>query len=186
MGHHLILGELTDYLSGETLDDTDDERLRQQIARQLVEIGGFDRGQIQPRVMLRVQAGVKQAGVPVDFVIFEEASAAMLIKYGPGSIVTRHRPTLAMARLFGPKVVPLTVVTNGRDADVLDALTGKVIGSGMEAVPTHQQLLAYLATHPSKTVTDRQAEMAARIVYAFEVDGSCLCDDTICRIPTDG
>ena len=181
-GHHLILGELTDYLTGQTLDDTHDERLRQQIARLLVERGGFSRAGIQSRVMLQVQAGAKQARVPVDFVVFEARRAAMLIKYGPGSIVTRHRPTLALARLLGPAVVPLAVVTNGRDADVLDAISGKVVGSGLDAMPTRERLVAHLAASPPKAVTGRQADMAARIVYAFEVDGSCPCDDTICRL----
>ena len=36
-GHHLILGELTDYITGETLKDTHDERYRQQIARRLID-----------------------------------------------------------------------------------------------------------------------------------------------------
>ena len=35
-GHHLILGKLTDFISGEILDDTLDERHRQKIARLLV------------------------------------------------------------------------------------------------------------------------------------------------------
>ena len=181
-GHHLILGELTDYLTGKVLTDTHDERLRQQIARRLVERGGFSPDQIQARVMLQVQAGAKRARVPVDFVVSEDKRAVMLVKYGPGSIVTRHRPTLAMGKLLGPAVVPLAVVTNGRDADVLDAINGKVIGSGLDAIPTRKQLIAHLEASPLKAVTLRQAEMAARIVYAFEVDGSCLCDDTICRL----
>ncbi len=181
-GHHLVLGQLTDYLTGQTLDDTLDERLRQNIARLLVERGGFSRDRIQSQVMLQVRAGAKQARVPVDFVVFEARRAAMLIKYGPGSIVTRHRPTLALARLLGPAVVPLAVVTNGRDADVLDTTSGKVIGAGLDAMPTRQRLLDHLAAAPPKAVSDRQAEMAARIVYAFEVDGSCPCDDTICRL----
>lgn len=41
--HHLILGELTDYLTEETLADTHDERLRQKIVRHLVDTCGFDK-----------------------------------------------------------------------------------------------------------------------------------------------
>ena len=36
-GHHLILGTLTDVVTGETIDDTLDERYRQKIARLLLE-----------------------------------------------------------------------------------------------------------------------------------------------------
>ena len=36
-GHHLILGELIDFITGETLQDTHDERYLQKLARLLVE-----------------------------------------------------------------------------------------------------------------------------------------------------
>ncbi|MGR0480634.1 MAG: hypothetical protein ACTFAL_04315 [Candidatus Electronema sp. V4] len=36
-GHQLVYGSLRDYLTGELLPDTDDERFRQQLARLLVE-----------------------------------------------------------------------------------------------------------------------------------------------------
>ena len=185
-GHHLILGELTDYLTGQPCTDTHDERLRQQLARQLVEGGGYGRHQIRARVMLTVRADAKMARLPVDFVIHINEAPAMLIKYGPGSIVTRHRPSLAMARLLGPTVVPMVVVTNGRNADVLDGVSGRVLGSGLSAIPDRDRLQRHLAATPARAVRARQAEMAARIVYAFEVDGSCLCDDTICRTGPEG
>ena len=42
-GHHLILGELTDTITRETLADTHDERQRQKLARLLVEKKGYRR-----------------------------------------------------------------------------------------------------------------------------------------------
>ena len=39
--HHLVLGEMTDYLTGKTVEDNHDERLRQKIARFLVERKGY-------------------------------------------------------------------------------------------------------------------------------------------------
>ena len=31
-------------------------------------------------------------------------------------------------------------------------------------------------------IAAERAEMESRIIYAFEVDGSCPCDDSICRL----
>ena len=36
-----------------------------------------------------------------------------LLTFGPGSIVSRERPALAVARLVAPYQVPVVVVTNG-------------------------------------------------------------------------
>ena len=56
----------------------------------------------------------------------------MIVKYAPGSLVTRHRPALAASRLIAPYQVPVVVVTNGKDTNILDGSTGKVTGYGFE------------------------------------------------------
>ena len=69
----------------------------------------------------------------------------MVIRFGPGSLVSRERPTLAISRLIEPYQVPLAVVTNGQDAEVLDGETGRVVGRGLAAIPARPELTATLA-----------------------------------------
>ena len=87
-GHHLVLGKLVDFIKGVTLEDTHDERYRQKIARILVAEKGFEKTDIDPRLKLRVAAGDKRAVVIIDFVVKPVDPICMIIKYGPGSIVT--------------------------------------------------------------------------------------------------
>jgi hypothetical protein len=181
-GHHLVLGELIDRLTGEILPDTHDERYRQKIARFLVEDRGFSPEAIRPRRMLEVRAGTRGGRVPVDFVVEAAGRAAMMVKYGPGSLVTRHRSALAMGRLVADRPVPVVVVTNGEDADVLDGLAGKMRGSGWAAVPGRDALAEIAESADATPLSPERAEMEARIVYAYEIDGACPCDDTVCRI----
>ena len=98
-GHHLILGKLTDFISGETLDDTLDERHRQKIARLLVTQKGYLRSDISPRHKLEIRVDQKCAQLRISFTVTLKQRMAMIVHYGPGSLVTRHQPTLAMARL---------------------------------------------------------------------------------------
>jgi hypothetical protein len=184
-GHHLVYGQIEDFLTGQMLEDTDDQRFCQQIGRMLVEEKGYAKSQITPRFALMVAAGPKRAIIPIDFLVYLGDRCCILIKYGPGSLVTRHTPTLAAARLAAPYQVPLAVVTNGRHADVLDTATGKCIGSGFGAIPSKTDLSARVDRLTFAPVPAHQAQMAARILYAYEVDGSCPCDDTICRLPED-
>jgi hypothetical protein len=176
MAQPVVYGELTDIVSGTPLADTEDERLRQQIALRLLTECGFSPQQIQCRLRIPICVGEKRAEVPLDFLVSVQGVPAMMIKYGPGSIVTRHRPALALARLLGPRIVPVVAVTNGRDADVLESGRGRIIGSGLEAIPTREALERRLGDTPAVPVDSRQAEMAARIVYAFEIDGNCALD----------
>lgn len=181
-GHHLIMGQLTDFLSGEILLDTHDERLRQKIARFLVAEKGFAKGDIHARQPLIVAAGSRKGRLWVDFTVVVDGHTAMVVKYAPGSMVTRYRPSLAVSRLIAPYQVAVVVVTNGESADILDGLTGKLTASGLEGIPSRESLLARLARSNFASISPKQAEMEARILYAFEIDGSCPCDDSACRI----
>jgi hypothetical protein len=179
-GHHLVLGELIDFVTGETIPDTHDERYRQQLARLLVEHKGYSKNQIQPRFELRVAAENKQAILKIDFVVHLSERICMILKYGPGSLVTRHRPALAASRLVAPYQVPIAVVTNGEDADIIEGTTGKIISSGLESIPVQAELVQRAEKTDLDPISAKQAEMESRILYAFEVDGSCPCDDTVC------
>jgi len=181
-GHHLILGELKDILTHETLQDTHDERLRQGIAAILLDRKGFSREEIKPRQPLTLRAGEKCAIINIDFVIFIDNRACMMLKYGPGSLVSRHRPALATSRMLFGYQIPVVVVTNGIDADILDGASGKVIARGLETIPDRTALEKQVADQKFTPIQPDRAEKESRIAFAFEVDGSCPCDDTVCKI----
>ncbi len=181
-GHHLILGETTDFITGDPIPDTHDERYRQNIARLLVNKKSYDKSEIKPRHELLVRAGEKKAIIRIDFLITIKDRTLMIIKYGPGSITTRHRPALSASRLVAPYQVPVVVVTNGVDADILDGQTGKVISNGLDSIPLKQDLLNLSEKFIFGEIPECRAEAESRLLYAYEVDGSCPCDDTICRI----
>ena len=181
-GHHLVLGELVDFLSGKTVPDTHDERYLQKVARFMVERKGYDKQDLQPRCDLRLRAGRKCAIVPVDFVVGLQNHDAMIIKYGPGSLVTRRRPAMAASRLWAPYQIPIAVITNGEDAEILDGSSGRLLGTGFGSIPGRAQLLQIVSGHSFETISEERREMESRIMFAFEVDDSCPCDDTVCRL----
>ena len=181
-GHHLILGELVDFITSEKIQDTHDERYRQNIARLLVQHKGYLKKEIEPRRELLAKAGDKKAIVKIDYIINLSGKIYMIIKYGPGSLVTRIRPALAASRLVAPYQVPVVVVTNGEKAEIIEAATGKTIASELESIPTRSELLEVAKKTGFDQISTRQVEIESRILYAFEVDGSCPCDNTICRL----
>ena len=181
-GHHLILGELVDFITGETIEDTHDERYRQKLAHLLVEHKGYLKKEIEPGRKLFITAANKKAVLNIDYTIKLTGKICIILKYGPGSLVTRHRPALAASRLVAPYQVPLVVVTNGEDADILEGATGKVISTGLESIPEKVELIDKIANMHFDPISPKQAEMESKIIYAFEVDGSCMCDDSRCKL----
>jgi len=178
--HHLLLGRLVDCISGRTIDDTHDERYRQKIARLLLVTKGYKKTDILSNQSVMVNVDSRGAKVPVTFTVHIDGRAAMLIQYGPGSLVTRHRPTLALGRLAAPYPIPVVVVSNGEQADILDGATGRVLRTGLHQIPSRQELRRTAAEHTWNPISHRRAEMEARIVMAYEVDDRCPCDSDVC------
>ena len=106
----------------------------------------------------------------------------MVIKYGPGSIVTRRRSVLAASRLMAPYQIPIAVATNGEDAEILEGFTGKVISRGLETIPSKQELIERVRKDHFTAILADRAELESRILYCYEVDGSCPCDEDICKL----
>ena len=180
-GHHLILGTLKDRLTGQILQDTHDERYRQKIVEHLLAVCGYAPDEIEAARMVEVSAGDKKAQFPVDFIVTLHGVPMMVVRYGPGSLVTRHRSAQALCLVLGSFEMPVAVVTNGEKVDVLDGATGKVIGHGFEMIPLRADLVKVWDRGDRKAVSERRRGMANRLLYAYEVDGSCPCDTSICR-----
>ncbi|MGD2097462.1 MAG: hypothetical protein PVG35_07770, partial [Desulfobacterales bacterium] len=128
------------------------------------------------------EADDKKAVLKVDFVIRLAQRVSMVIKYGPGSLVTRRRSALAASRLIAAYQVPVVVITNGQDAEIISGQTGDVIATGLDAIPDKQDLTRRASATNFKPISKQQAEMESRILYCYEVDDSCECDEDICKL----
>jgi hypothetical protein len=174
--HHMIHGTLTDFVTGEALIDTDDERYRQKLARLLVEEKGYAKSELEPRRRIETLFSGCFVVSKIELVIRLSNRPLMLLRYGPGSLVTRERPTLAAARVLEEStVIPVAVITNGEDAEIMDTLTGKVIGTGLGAIPDRASLAALASGQPvlPGLPADRR-EKELRILNAFDVEGCCV------------
>lgn len=178
--HHLILGKLYDFLTGVEMTDTLDERYCQKIAEKLVLEKGFDKADIVANKRIEISAGGKKAGIKIDFLIHYQHKIVGLIQYAPGSLVTRRLSTLALSRIIRPYQIPVVVITNGEDAEILSGETGKVTASGLENLPHKADLIQNYGSFSFRPIPDVIRDQASKIVFAFEVDDACPCDSDVC------
>ena len=87
--HHLILGETVDFITGQTIVDTHDERARQRIARFLVEEKGYSKDDIDVRRKIELTVDGNKGTSRVDFVIRIAGRAFAVVIFGPGSTVRK-------------------------------------------------------------------------------------------------
>ena len=118
----------------------------------------------------------------VDFIVRVGGRSSMIIKYGPGSLVTRERPALAIARILESYVIPFTVVTNGEDAELLNTTSGKVTATGINSIPDKKSLLKERGDIPFTRLSPEQVEAEKRILSAYDyLEHSLECDDDWCE-----
>jgi hypothetical protein len=183
--HHLVLGEMTDFITGEKRIDTLDERYRQKIAKYLVHNLGYSKNQILQNQAITIRADQRTATIRMDFLITEHDRTCMMIKYAPGSLVTRRLSNLALSRMIHPYQIPFVVTTNGEDAEIINGLTGKVLGQGLSAIPSKEGIMGMDLGEYFPGISDILFEKASRIAYAYEVDGACPCDTDVCMLEPD-
>lgn len=174
-GHHIVYGELQDYLTGETLKDTDDERIRQELARLLVEELGYAPEELEPRLSIASAFNGSLVESRIELCARIEGKRLFILRYGPGSLVTREKAAIAAARILEPEYrIPLAVVTNGRDAELLETEKGRVLATGMGAIPSRSAAASLRQSLNFEPYTDStKREQALRILNLFDQEVCC-------------
>ena len=174
--HHYIYGTLNDYLTGEELTDTDDERIRQALSRMMVEEMHYHKDDLQPRQYIDTFFARCFVRSVIELTVCLAGRQLLILRYGPGSLVSRERAAIAAARVLNPSCcIPLAVVTNGEDAELLDTSTGKILGYGLQSIPDRSTALLMLANQeilPPPQGMKREREL--RILNAFDVERCCI------------
>jgi hypothetical protein len=159
---------IIDFITGQIFIDTDDERIRQTIERFLIEEKGYLKIDIEVDRGFDIVLGDEMNRSKIDLIVSVEGKRFMIIKCARGSLVSREREILSCARILDLYQIPFAVVTNGEDAEVLDTISGEVIGNGLEAIPSKTKALEAIKKIEFKKLQDERIEKEKRIFLAFD------------------
>lgn len=172
--HHMIYGHCSDYITGERLVDTDDERFRQELARTMVEEKGWPKDDVEMRLTIDTLFNKQFVSSKITMALSFEGRRCLIIRYAPGSLVTRERSAVAAARVLNEEYqIPLAVVTNGRDAELLDTYSGMVLAKGLAAIPTREEMARRFAELRFAPYDPKKRERELRVLNAFDVEVCC-------------
>jgi hypothetical protein len=129
---------LIDFITGESVPDVGAEANRQAVERFLVDDRGYPKDAIEVGPAIELTVNNEPYASRVDLVVRAAGTRFMAIKCAAGSLGSREREILAAARLLDRHQIPVSAVSDGKTAIVLDTLTGKTIGEGLAAIPDRQ------------------------------------------------
>ncbi len=142
------------------------------LIRMLVEEKNFSENEIETGLTITTKFNNETVVSRITLVVRLGDRRIMILRYAPGSVVTRTRSAVAAARVLDDSYqIPLTVVTNGSEVEMLDNYTGKVLGRTFADIPSRQELAGMLDTLRFEPFTDgKKRERELRVLNAFDVD----------------
>ncbi|MBW2107215.1 MAG: type I restriction enzyme HsdR N-terminal domain-containing protein [Deltaproteobacteria bacterium] len=135
---------ITDFVTGDKIPNIGAEENRQRVERFLVEKKGYRKSEIEVGVPIHLEVSGEPYRSTVDLVIRLQGKRLMVIKCVAGSMGSRHRETLAAARLLDAYQIPFAVVSDGKSAHLLDTATGDIIAEEIDALPSRDEALEKL------------------------------------------
>lgn len=158
--------DYVDLITGRTLPYNDDEYIRQD-AEELILSLGYARDQVAVDFTRRAQCGDQTLKVKADLLIFAAGLPALVMRCARGSLVTREKEALAIARLLFDPWAPLAMVYNQDSAELLDTKSGKVIAGGREALPGPDELARLAGQAEPHSPDPDELRLAWRVYHTF-------------------
>ena len=127
---------ITDFVTGKEIPNVGAEENRQMVERYLVAEKGFSKEDIEVDVDIELTVAGEPYRSQIDLVVSVDGGPTrfMAIKCAAASLGSREREILAASRLLAENQLPYSVVSDGKTAIVLDTVSGKKLGEGLNAI----------------------------------------------------
>jgi len=159
---------ITDFVTGRALPNVGAEINRQMVEKFLVRRKGFNPDDIHINFPIAVTIDDEIYRSRVDLVLQVSNRMVMAVKCAAGSLGSRQREILAAARLLSDYQIPISIVSNGETAIVLDTISGKEIGNGLDAIPSRKTAEHLAATADFKIYPEDRWKREAIIFRSYD------------------
>ncbi len=132
---------ITDFVTGKEIPNVGAEENRQLVEKFLVTKKGYAKSDIEVGVDFEIMIAGEPYRSQIDLIVSVDGGVTryMAFKCAAASLGSREREILAAARLVGVVQIPLSVVSDGKTAIVLDTVSGRKLGEGLDAIPSKDQ-----------------------------------------------
>jgi hypothetical protein len=160
---------IKDYITGKEIELTGTEENRQKVIKFLVEEKGFLKSEIKTRVPFEIKVLDETYKTELDLVIIINDKIAAAFKTPAGSLSSWERELVAGARILVPEYqIPLAIVSDGKKADIFDAIKGQKIASGMENIFSKKEMEKYLEKNPFVKFPEEKADRQKMVFKTYD------------------
>lgn len=161
---------IRDFITGREIDNVGSEASRQIFEKFLVETKGFSKQEIRVDESLVVQFKGQDYVSAIDLIVFCKTKPFMAITCVAGSIGSYEREILSGARLVYEFQVPFAVSTDARNAVIMDTVSGKTIGKGLDAIPSREAAEKRMASIKDTLYSPEKRKLEMIIYRSFNME----------------
>jgi len=159
---------IKDYVTGKEIPNIGSEENRQAVEKFLVEAKGFRVDDLEIDAPLEIDIRGETYRASVDIVVAIGDRRLMAVKCAAGSIGSREKEILSAAKLLERYQVPLAVVSDGKTATVMDTLSGKRLGEGLDAIPSKAELSDRFTEKDFQPVPENRLEQVKLVFRSYD------------------
>ena len=163
---------IIDFITGREQPNVGAEENRQALERFLVNAKGYSKKDIEVDANIDLTIIGEPYRSQVDLVVSVDAGKTrfMAVKCAAGSLGSREREIIAAARLLDNYQIPVAVVSDGKTAIVLDTVSGKKMGEGLDAIPSKGEAQKQLISTELLPLPEERHEREQLIFRTYDSD----------------
>lgn len=161
---------IEDYVTGRKTPLIGSEENRQEVEKFLVDKKGYAREEITVDQDLILTVGGEPYRSQVDLLVRVEGRSLMAVKCVAGSLDSREREIVAACRIAEARPIPLGVVSDGKEARIMDAATGERVGDRLEDLPARTEAASYLQRGGEKPLQQEKVEREKLIFRTYDME----------------
>jgi len=163
------LPTIIDFVTGLKVLDVGAEANRQKVELFLVNDKGFSKNDIEVDTDIELMIADKPYRSQVDLVVSVDNTRYMVIKCAAGSLGSREREIVAVARLLDRYQISLSIVSDGKTAIILDTISGKQVGAGLNKIPSKNEARKRLKATTLKPFPAKRIEGEKLIFRTYDI-----------------
>lgn len=145
------------------------EAIRKVILKVLAE-KGYAPEDIETDREFAVSVGDVSEKVSTDFIIKLGGRRLVAIKCS-SALDSRERHIVALSRVVDPCQIPISVLTDGIEARIMDTASGRTVSEDLASLPRREEALGLLESTEFRPCPPERLEREKRILLAFESIG---------------
>jgi len=159
----------TDYLTGNEIPLTGAEENRQKVIKFLVEEKGYSKSEIKRKIPFELIISDEKYITELDLAIELDGTYCAAFKTPAGSLASWDREIVAAARIVvADYQIPFAIVANGENADIFEAVKGNKVASGMENIPSKEEIRMYLKVNSFVKFPEERAERQKMVFKTYD------------------